>query len=48
MARAVEKIISDFGGENLSLGRYRHSCGDNIKIHLAEVLWEGMDWIYLG
>jgi hypothetical protein len=30
------------------LGRPRRRCGDNIKINLREVGWEGMDWIDLA
>ena len=30
------------------LARPRRSWDDNIKMHLQEVGWEGMDWIYLA
>jgi hypothetical protein len=29
------------------LGRPRHRCEDNIKIDLAEIMCEGVDWIHL-
>jgi hypothetical protein len=30
------------------LGRPRRRWVDNIKIHLREIRWSGMDWIYLA
>jgi hypothetical protein len=30
------------------LGRPRHGSGDNIKIDLREIEWDGMDWINLA
>jgi hypothetical protein len=30
------------------LGRPRTRCVDRIKIDLREILWDGMDWIYLA
>jgi len=30
------------------LGRSRRRLGDNIKIDVQEVGWEGMGWIYLA
>jgi hypothetical protein len=30
------------------LGRPRRSWGDNIKINLREIGWNGMQWIYLA
>jgi len=31
-----------------SLGRPRHRWEDNIRTGLAEIGWEGMDWIHLA
>jgi hypothetical protein len=30
-----------------SLGRRRRRWVDNIKIYLGEIVWDGMEWIYL-
>jgi hypothetical protein len=30
------------------LGRPRRRWVDNIKVHLREIGWDGMDWIYLA
>jgi hypothetical protein len=30
------------------LGRPRRRSVDNIKMHLREIGWDGMDWIYLA
>jgi hypothetical protein len=30
------------------LGRSRRRWGDNIKMNLREVGWDGMDWIHLA
>jgi len=27
------------------LGRPRHRCKDNIRMHFKELQWEGVDWI---
>jgi hypothetical protein len=29
------------------LGRPRRRWVDNIKVHLREIEWDGMDWIYV-
>jgi hypothetical protein len=29
-------------------GRPRRRWEDNIRMDLREIVWEGMDWIYLG
>jgi hypothetical protein len=34
--------------EGTSLGRPRHRWKDNMKIHLKEIGWEGVDWIYVA
>jgi hypothetical protein len=31
--------------ENRPLGRPRSRWGNNIKMNLKEIIWEGMDWI---
>jgi hypothetical protein len=33
---------------NRPLGRPRHRWKDNIKLHIQEVGWVGMDWIVLA
>jgi hypothetical protein len=30
------------------LGRPRRRCGDNIKMDLTEIGWDGVDWIELA
>jgi hypothetical protein len=30
------------------LGRQRHRGVDNIKMHLKEIGWDGIDWIFLA
>jgi hypothetical protein len=29
-------------------GRPRHTCEDNIKTDLRNLMWEGVDWIHLA
>jgi hypothetical protein len=33
---------------NRPLGRPRRMWEHNIKVHLREIGWDGMDWIYLA
>jgi hypothetical protein len=46
-----EKVIQNFGPttrRERSLGRSRPRWGDNIKMDLKEIGWEGVDWIHLA
>jgi hypothetical protein len=30
------------------LGRFRRTWEDNVFVHLREIGWDGMDWIYVA
>jgi hypothetical protein len=34
--------------ENIPLGRLRRRLEDNMKVHVEEIGWGGMDWIDLA
>jgi hypothetical protein len=52
----IFKVISDkFNVDKMSstqgkklLARYRHGWKDNIRMHLREIGWEGVDWMHLA
>jgi hypothetical protein len=44
---AYRVLVGKHGGEG-QCGKSRHRWEDNIKMHLEEIGWEGMDWIYLA
>jgi hypothetical protein len=34
--------------EGKTLGRCRRKWEDNIRMHLREIEWEGVDWVHLA
>jgi hypothetical protein len=45
--KGVYRVLVGKPEGNRTLGRPRRRCGDNIKMDLQEVEYEGMDWIDL-
>jgi hypothetical protein len=45
--RCACRVLVGEPDRNRPLGRIRHRRGDNIKMHLRGVVWEGVYWIYL-
>jgi hypothetical protein len=46
--RNAYKILVGNSGGKRTLGRPRHWWVENIKMHLREIGWGGMDWIDLA
>jgi hypothetical protein len=46
--RNAYNIFAGKSEEKRPLGRTRHRCKDNIKMHLREIHCKGIEWIHLA
>jgi hypothetical protein len=46
-----KKCVQNFGWKALKGGNHPEGLGidgkDNIKVGLQEIMWEGLDWVYI-
>jgi hypothetical protein len=47
MGNAYKILVEKCEGKR-PLGRPRRRWEDNIRMDLREIVWEGMDWLYLA